>query len=73
MTGRQWRLVVRPPAESISMLPHQRVDDLSPRGRPHPFRFSASLMAAVSIARSAYIRFNLAFSGPSLAEALHVR
>src|SRR5688500_7440105 len=47
------------------MLPHQHLGDLSLRGRPYSFRFRTSLIAAFSSARSAYIRFNFAFSASS--------
>src|SRR5687767_1776923 len=47
------------------MLPHQHLGDLSLRGRPYSFRFRTSLMAAFSSVRSAYLRFNFAFSASS--------
>src|SRR5713226_4337163 len=47
------------------MLADQDLGDLSLRERPYSFRFSTSLMAAFSMASSAYIRFNLAFSASS--------
>src|SRR5690348_454158 len=47
------------------MLAHQRLGDLSLRGRPYSFRFRTALMPAFSSARSAYIRFSLAFSASS--------
>src|SRR5688572_20980967 len=47
------------------MLTHQHLSDLPLRERPYSFRFSTSLMAAFSRARSAYIRFSFAFSASS--------
>src|SRR5581483_975484 len=47
------------------MLPHQHLGDRSLRRRPYSFRFRTSLMAAFSSARSASIRFSLAFSASS--------
>ncbi len=47
------------------MLTDQQGGPLSLRGRPYNFRARTSLMAAFSSARSAYIRFSLAFSASS--------
>ena len=47
------------------MLVDEHPDHLSLRRRPYSFRLSTSLMAAFSRARSAYIRFSLAFSASS--------
>lgn len=47
------------------MLLDQELSDLSLRGRPYSFRFSTSLIAAFSRARSAYIRFSFVFSASS--------
>jgi hypothetical protein len=53
------------PLHGEAMVRHQQLGHLSPRGRRHSFRLSTSLIAAFSRARSAYIRFNLAFSASS--------
>ena len=47
------------------MLAHQPLDDLPLRERRYSFRWSTSLIAAFSKARSAYIRFSFAFSASS--------
>jgi len=47
------------------VLRRQHLDDMTTRGRRHSVRLSTSLMAAFSSARSAYIRFSLAFSASS--------
>src|SRR6266849_1384118 len=69
-----WRPVVRRPREPHRatrplhrqlVLTHEHLGDLSLRERPYSFRFRTSLIAAFSSARSAYIRFNLAFSASS--------
>lgn len=47
------------------VLTDEHLGDLSLRERPYSFRLSTSLMAAFSRAKSAYIRFSLAFSASS--------
>src|SRR5581483_593400 len=73
-TSRRWRLIVRRAREPHDaagvrhrelMRLHQGVDHLPLRGRRYSFRWSTSLMAAFSSARSAYIRFNFVFSASS--------
>src|SRR5690606_10205603 len=66
-----WRPVVRRPRQPHHatgplhgelVLLNQHGGDLALRGRPYSFRWSTSLMAAFSSAKSAYIRFSRAFS-----------
>ena len=47
------------------MLLHQDLGYVSLRGRLYYFRDKTSLIAEFSIARSAYMRFNFAFSASS--------
>ena len=50
------------PPHGHPVLLHQHNQDLSVRGRRHPFRLKTSLIAAFSSASSAYIRLSFAFS-----------
>lgn len=69
--GRLGRSVIHRPRESSDLagaprrqpvLPRQDPHCLPPRGRRYSFRFSRSLIAAFSSARSLYSRFSFAFS-----------